>query len=374
MKAFEFDMWRGAAVLALAAAAVACSDPKRPPAPPVPVAVATAVQRNVPVEIAATGSVEPMQTVAVASQIGGTLTRVNFSEGENVQRGQVLFQIDPRPYEASLHQAEAVLARDRAQLASAQQDVQRYSQLVTKDYVTQQQYDQVKANAAALEGTVHADEAAVENARLNLQYATVRAPISGRAGALLVKPGNLVRANGQTLVTINQIDPIMVKFAVPAARLPAIRQHAGATMPVRAQPLGDSAAMASGTLSFIDNAVDSTTGTILLKARFDNRDGRLWPGEFVNVALQVYMESNVLTVPSQAVVQGQEGSYVFVVAPDLTARQQPVQVARSAGGLAIIHSGLAPGDRVVTDGQIRLTTGARVQIKAVQGADQPSAG
>ncbi len=363
-----------AGVLVGVALLAACGDPKRPPPPPVPVAVAPVSRQDVPVELTATGTVEPLQTVAVASQIGGTLRSVNFTEGQNVERGQVLFEIDPRPFVASLHQAEAVLARDRAQLESAKQDAARYAQLVTKDYVTAQQYDQIKANAAALEGTVGADQAAVENARLSLQYATIRAPISGRAGGLLVKPGNLVRANGQTLVTINQIDPILVRFAVPASRLPTIRQHAETTMQVRAQPLGDSSEVSVGTLSFIDNAVDSTTGTILLKGHFANPDGRLWPGEFVNVALQLYTDANVITVPAAAVVQGQEGTYVFVVTPELTAKQQTVQVARTAGGLAIINAGLSPGDRVVTDGQLRLTTGARVQIKAVAGGDQPNAG
>ena len=365
---------RACVLLLIATVAAACSDPKPPPPPPVPVMVATAARQDVPFELDATGSVEPMQTVAVVSQVGGTLMRVDFKEGDDVREGQVLFEIDPRPFDAALQQAEAVLERDRAQLGSAEQDVQRYSQLAAKDYVTAQQLEQTKANAAALQGTVRADQAAVEQARLNRQYATIRAPISGRAGGLLVKPGNVVKANGQTLVTINQIEPILVRFAVPAAHLPSIRQHAGGTLPVHAQPLGDSTAAASGTLSFIDNAVDSTTGTILLKGRFANADGRLWPGEFVNVALQLYVQPNALTIPSQAVVQGQEGTYVFVIQPDLTARQQNVVVARSAGGLAVINSGLTAGDKVVTDGQLRLTSGTRVQIKSATGGDQPRAG
>lgn len=357
--------------LAAAALAAACSDPKAPEPAAVPVTVARVERRAVPYEIEATGVVEPMQTVAVASQVNGILTRVAFKEGDRVRRGQVLFQVDPRTYEAALHQAEGVLAKDSAQLATAEQDVKRYAALVEKEYVTPQQYDQVRANAASLRATVSADEAAVENARLNLQYATIRAPISGRAGALLLHEGNLVRANGQPLVVINQISPILVRFAVPASHLPTIQKYRSDSLLVRAQPANASGAPAVGTLSFVDNAVDTTTGTIVLKAQFANTDGRLWPGEFVSAVLQLYVQQDAVVAPAPAVVQSQQGTYVFVVSSDGTATMRNVTVARTLGDFAVIDKGLSGGELVVTDGQLRLTTGAKVLIRGAPGSDQP---
>lgn len=357
-----------AAVLALLAAA--CGDSKAPQSSAVPVTVAKVVQRDLPYEVTATGTVEPMQTVAVASQVGGILTHVLFTEGDEVRAGQLLFQIDPRPYQAALDQARSLLARDSAQLASAEQDVQRYAALVKQDYITPQQFDQAKATAASLGATVQADRAAIENARLNLQFTTIRSPISGRAGALLVREGNLVRANGQTLVVVNQIRPILVRFAVPAADLPRIRQYASDSLPVHAQPAGGAGAPAAGTFSFLDNAVDTTTGTILLKGRFANAKAELWPGEFVNVALELYIQHGAIVVPSAAVVQSQQGNYVFTVGSDGTATMQPVTVDRTAGDLTVVAKGLAAGQTVVTDGQLRLTTGTKVQIRAAAGSDQ----
>jgi multidrug efflux system membrane fusion protein len=309
--------------------------------------------------------------VAVSSQVGGVLTRVAFNEGDVVQRGQLLFQIDPRPYEAALRQAQGTLARDRAQLANAEQDVKRYEELVKKDYVTPQQFAQTKTTAAALQATVNADQGAVESARLNLEYATIRAPITGRAGALLVKEGNVVRANGQTLVVINQIRPILVRFAVPASNLPRIQKYRSDTLPIHAQPVAGGGVTSAGTFSFLDNAVDTTTGTILLKGQFPNTDAALWPGEFVNVALQLYVQPDAVVAPAPAVVQSQQGSYVFVVNPNGTAAMRDVTVSRTIGNLAVIEKGLAPGDVVVTDGQIRLTNGTKVQIKSETGGDQP---
>lgn len=349
----------------------ACSDPKTPPPATVPVSVARVERRDVPYEIDATGTVEPMQTVAVASQIEGILTRVAFREGDEVKRGQVLFQIDPRPLEAALRQAAGVLAKDQAQLANAQADAKRYEALVQKDYVTTQQYDQVKTTAAALQATVESDKAAVETARLNLQYATIRAPITGRAGALLVREGNLVRATGQPLVVINQIRPILVRFAVPASNLPRLRKYSGNTLPVHAQPAASGGEPSAGALTFIDNAVDTTTGTILLKARFANQDGSLWPGEFVNAALQLFVQHGAIVAPARAVVQSQQGTYVFVVAPNGTASQRDVTVGRTMSDIAVIDKGLTPGELVVTDGQLRITPGGKVQIKAPPGTDQP---
>lgn len=361
---------RLAAVAVLALLAGACGDTRAPQASAVPVTVARVERRDLPYEITANGTVEPMQTVAVASQVGGILTSVAFKEGDEVRAGQVLFQIDPRSYRAALEQARSLLARDSAQLVTAQQDVERYAALVKQDYITPQQYDQARANAASLRATVDADHAAMDNAQLNLQFATIRAPISGRAGALLVRQGNLVRASGQTLVVINQIRPILVRFAVPAAELPRIRKYASDSLPVHAQPAGAVGSPAAGTFSFLDNAVDTTTGTILLKGRFGNDKAELWPGEFVNVALELFVQRGAVVVPSAAVVQSQQGDYVFTIGRDGTATMRHIRVDRTAGDLSVVASGLTPGETVVTDGQLRLTTGSKVQVRAATGSDQ----
>jgi multidrug efflux system membrane fusion protein len=320
----------------------------------VPVTVATAERRDVPMELAATGTVEPVQTVAIQPQVSGVLTRIAFREGQDVTRGQRLFQIDPRPFRAALAQALAAVARDSATAANAQQEAGRYAELAAKDYVTAQQYDQARTAAAAARATLEASRAAVEEARLNLEYATIRAPIAGRTGSLRVREGNVVRAGDQApLVTINQIRP----------NLPLIQQHRSETLPVRAAAVGGGTP-SEGTLAFVDNTVDTTTGTILLKGDFPNRDGGLWPGEFVNVRLRLYIEREALVVPSTAVVSGQQGSFVFVIQPDSTAATRPVTVAREAGALSVLAAGeVRPGDRVVTDGQLRLRQGAKVQIK-----------
>jgi multidrug efflux system membrane fusion protein len=326
--------------------------------------VAIAERRAMPFELAATGTVEPLQTVEVQAQVAGILQRVAFKEGDEVKQGQVLFQVDPRPYRAALDQALAALARDRAQAANAAEDVKRYEALVEKQYVTAQQYDQVRTTAAAAQATLAGTQAAVDQARLNLQYSTIRAPISGRTGSLLVREGNLVRANAQQpLVVINRIRPILARFAVPASNLSLIQAHLGKDIVVRAEPssAGDPS---EGKLSFVDNAVDTATGTILLKGRFPNDDGSLWPGAFVNVRLQLYIEPNALVIPAVAVVTGQQGSFVFVVQPDSSAVTRPVTVNRTAGDYAIVSGDVQPGDRVVTDGQLRLRQGSKVQIKA----------
>ena len=350
---------------------VACKDPKKTKSPAVPVAVAHVEKRDVPYEIDATGTIEPMQTVSVSAQVGGILTHIDFKEGDDVKQGQVLFQIDPRPFEAALQQARAGLAKDSAQLTTALQDEQRFAQLVQKDYVTQQQYDQAKANALSGRATVDADEAMVETARLNLEYATIRSPIAGRAGAILLKEGNLVHAGGTPLVVINQIRPIMARFAVSAVHLPRIRQYQSDTLSVVAQPASGLGAPSRGTLSFLDNAVDTTTGTIMMKARFANTDAVLWPGEFVNVALELYVEKGAIVVPTTAVVQSQSGTSVFTVDANGVAEQQPVQVERTAGDMSIIEKGLSVGQTVVTDGQLRITDGTKVQIQGSTNGDQP---
>jgi multidrug efflux system membrane fusion protein len=330
----------------------------------VPVTVAAAERRSVPFELPATGMVEPLQTVAVQAQVNGILERVAFTDGDEVTQGQVLFQLDARPYRAALEQASAILARDRAQATNAAQEAQRYQSLAEKEYVTSQQYDQVRTTAAAAQATLAGSQAAVDQARLNLQYATIRAPISGRTGSLLLRQGNLVRANtAEPLVVINRLRPILVRFSVPANNLPVIQAHLGKEMVVRAEPSGGGDP-SEGTLSFVDNAVDTATGTILLKGRFPNDDGSLWPGGFVNVRLQLYVEPDALVIPAAAVVAGQQGSFVFVIQPDSSASTKAVTVSRTAGDLAIVSGDLQPGDRVVVDGQLRLRQGSKVQIKA----------
>jgi multidrug efflux system membrane fusion protein len=362
-----------AALLGAVVVGPGCGNPPPREAPPVPISAARVERRAVPFTIEAPGTVEPLQTVAVQSQVTGVLERVNFREGDEVREGEVLFEIDPRPFRAALGQARGVLARDEAQLASAEADVQRFEALVEKEYVTPQQYQQAKASAAALRATVESDRAAVQAAQLNLQYATIRAPISGRAGSLLVRRGNLVRGgSGATLVTINQIRPILVRFSVPARHLAQIQRYRANQLTVRARPIGEGTASA-GTLSFLDNAVDTTTGTILLKATFANRDNALWPGEFVNASLELFVEPDALVVPTAAVQSGQQGAYVFVVKPDRTTEVRNVRVARTAGDVTVLEGGLEPGDQVVTEGQLRLTAGAKVEIKSPAGAGADSA-
>jgi multidrug efflux system membrane fusion protein len=309
------------------------------------------------------GTVEPFQAVTVQPQVTGQLIRVAFREGDEVARGQVLFQIDSRRFTSALAQAEAILARDQAQSTNADQELSRFTSLFEGQNITQQQYEQARANAAAAKATLAAGEAAVEQARLNLQYATIRAPIGGRTGSLLVREGNLVRADVSQLVTINQIRPILVRFAVPASHLGIIMQHRNSRdLLVEATSTGTTAAT-QGTLSFLDNAVDTTTGTILLKGSFPNRDGMLWPGGFVNVRLRLYVETSAIVVPAAAVMTGQQGTYVFIVQPDSTASMRRVTVEREAGDIAVITGEIAPGDRVVTDGQMLLRQGSRVQIR-----------
>jgi membrane fusion protein, multidrug efflux system len=347
----------------LLAGLAACKEESVPPPPPVPVTLAAVARQPVPFELVATGTVEPLQTVSVQPQVSGPIVRIAFREGQDVEKGQVLFQIDPRPFQAVLQRAEAILERDKAQEANARQEAARYAELVKQEYVTAQQYDQARTAAAAAAATLAASEAEVAEARLNLQYATIRAPISGRTGSLRVREGNLVRANEPTpLVTINRLRPILVRFAVPAANLPLIQERRGDDLVVRAEPVGGGRA-SEGALSFVDNAVDTTTGTILLKGSFPNEDGSLWPGEFVNVRLRLYVDENALTVPARAVVSGQEGSYVFVVQRDSTAATTPVQVVRQAGDVAVVSGKLEAGQQVVTDGQLRLRQGSKVQVK-----------
>ena len=367
-----------AALLVLPLLAIAgCGTPRRPERPRVPVTVAPVRQRSVAYDISAIGSVTPIQSVAVRSQVGGILMRVGFEEGDEVEAGRVLFEIDRRPYQSALNQALGTLAKDQAQLVNARMQVTRYEELSRTQMATREQFDQMTANAQALAATVGADSAAVENARLNLEFCTIRAQISGRTGSLLLREGNLVRANDASpLVVINQIRPIAVSFSVPQQYLDDIRRYsANRRLEVVIRPSDDSSASWTGTLSFINNQVDTTTGTIQLKATFANADRRLWPGEFVTVRLILNVQPDVLTIPAQAVMTGQAGTFVYVVNADRSASTHPIEVGRPVDDDVVVTGGLQAGALVVTDGQLRLVPGARVEIKGepATGAGDPQA-
>ena len=321
-----------------------------------------------PLDVNVVGTVEAFSTVAVRAQVTGELKDVNFQQGDDVQAGQVLFTLDHRPLEAALNQAEANLARDTAQAANAKVIAQRMEDLVERGVGTREQRDTARTTAAALDAVVGANRAAVENAKVQLQYATIRAPIAGRTGALMVHAGNLVRANDQLpLVVINQVSPIYVSFGVPEALLPDLRRYmAMRELEVEALPPNEEIAPATGRITFVDNQVDQTTGTIRIKATFPNSNRRLWPGQFVNVRVRLTSDPRAIVVPSVAVQAGPEGQYVYVVKDDQTVEMRPVVVARTAGAETVLKEGVKPGETVVTDGQLRLVPGSRISIKGGQ--------
>lgn len=344
-----------------------CSSKKEKPAiPPIPVTASPAVQKTIPVQISSIGNVEPYQTISVRTQITGLITKINFKEGQDVRKGHLLFEIDCRPYIEALKQSEANLARDTAQAKNAEADLQRYTALLGDQYVTRQQYDQVRTNWVALEATLKADKAVVENNSVQTQYCYVYSPIDGRTGSLKVNQGNLIKANDVEVVVINQIQPIYVNFTIPEKDLPVIKKYlAQEKLKVEALNTGDKRPE-TGFLTFIDNAVNKVTGTITLKGTFANREKRLWPGQFVNVVMTLATEPNAILVPSQAVSVGQSGQYIFVVKPDLTAEMRQVTTGATIGGEIVILKGIQEGEQVVTDGQIRLIPGAKVMIKGVE--------
>jgi len=353
-----------AVVLGSIVAVGACSKPPAQQVPPVPVKIAAAQQIAAPLTIEANGSVEPLQTVTVAAQVGGTIDSVEFREGEDVKAGQVLFRLDPRPFEAALRQAEAAQARDEATADNAKRDADRYKSLVEKDYVTKSQADQAISAAASAAATALASRAAVDNAKLNLGYATILAPISGRTGRLLIRRGNLVRANTDALVVINQLRPILVRFPVVQHDFPALqRRYARGDVPVRVVTADSGRVDETGSLAFLDNAVDSLTGTVTAKARFANQSNGLWPGEYVRVSVELSVEPNALAIPTRAVLAAQEGNYVFVVGNDRVAKVRPISVGRAVGEFTTIDKGIALGEQVVIDGQSRLTPNALVDVK-----------
>jgi multidrug efflux system membrane fusion protein len=386
------------AAMALAALATACSDrataQKAPPAPPpVPVMVADAVERVVPLQVGAVGNVQASSTVSVKSQVPGEIREVHFTEGRDVKRGDLLFTIDPRPFEAALRQAEAALGQRQAEVAQARANVakeqaqqewtrsqeRRYSELLQKELIAREQYEQLRTNASAMEATVRAvraseensraaaaaAQAAVDNARLMLSYTRIHSPIDGRTGNLLVQRGNVVKANEDNpMVVIAQVRPIYVSFAVPEQHLAAIKRFqtsGGLKVEARVPNQG----VTTGALTFVNNTVDQNTGMIQLKATFPNQDNVLWPGQFVEATLTLASETAVM-VPSQAIQAGQQGPFVYVVQPDLRVESRKVEPGRRLERETIVTKGLKAGERVVTDGQLRLVPGAKVEIKAAK--------
>lgn len=332
--------------------------------PPVPVTAGTVVARDVPVFLNGIGTVQAYNMVAVQSRVDGQIVKVAFHEGQEIKAGAPLFQIDPRPYQAALDQALAARQKDEAQLASAEADLTRYAHLVGSGYQTRQSYDQQKGTVAALQAAIQGDAAAIENARLNLAYTDIRAPIDGRLGARLVDIGNMVRAaSNTTLITITQLKPIFVTFTLPQEDLHSVRMHQMKNpLAVEALSQNNKTRLEQGRLSLINNMVDQATGTIQMKADFANRDERLWPGEFVNVRVTVRVRRDVPTVPAQTVEAGSNDNFVYVIKPDDTVERRTVTVAATQDGIAVITKGLKPGERVVVNGQFRLTNGARVRI------------
>jgi multidrug efflux system membrane fusion protein len=333
----------------------------------VPVLVTKAESRTIPMELRVIGSVQAYSAVSIRSQVTGPITDVHFQEGQEVQAGDLLFTIDPRPYEAALIQARSALIRDEAQKVSAGLEFQRTSNLFAGKIASQQDYDTAEANFRALEGTVLVDEAAMTNALVSLGYTAIRAPIDGRTGSAIVKKGNVVKAPDDVLLSLTQVRPIYVAFSVPEQNLSAIRREsAAAALRVEAAAPGQTNTPARGELTFINNMVDTNTGTILLKGTFANADNVLWPGQFVQVTLTLSNLVHATVVPSQAVQSGQNGEFLFVVKPDMTVEAHPVVIGISDNGFTVITTGVQADEIVVTDGQLRLVPGAKVEIKTPQ--------
>ena len=331
--------------------------------PAIPVVVVPVVAKTVPLRVEAIGNVEPFATVAIKARVDGQIVKVFFADGQEVAAGQPLFQLDPRPFQASLQQAEAALLRDKAQLDRARTQQQRYQDLLQKNFISPDAYAQFVTNADTAAAAVRSSEAALENARLQLEYATIRSPISGRTGKILIQLGNLVKANDTpSLVVINQVAPVYLSFAVPEQYLGAIRKYmAIGKLPVEAR-LQEANSSASGELAFIDNTVDAVTGTVKLRAVFQNQDRVLWPGQFVTASVTLREQQDAIVVPSQAVQTGPKGQFVFVITPGLLAEVREVAVERVEGVQSIIARGLKPGESVVTNGQSRLVSGAKVSL------------
>ena len=331
----------------------------------VPVAVVAAVQQSVPVRLQAIGNVEAFSTVAVKARVDGEIVALNFKEGQEVRRGAVLFRIDPRPYEAALKQAEANALRDAAARDQARSQERRYQELLEKNFVSKEAYAQIATNAQVAESVAKASQAALENARLNLDYCTIASPIDGYPGKVLLQVGNLVKANDvNSLLVINQVRPVYVNFAIPEQTLATLRIYMSAgSLPVEVTLSSEPKTLAAGRLVFVDNAVDPSTGTIRLRGLFDNKNAALWPGQFVNVSVRLYEQGDAILIPARALQTGPNGQYVYVVKEDMTAELRRVRVERNEGELAVVN-GIAKDERVVTRGALRLAPGAQVEIRS----------
>jgi membrane fusion protein, multidrug efflux system len=334
--------------------------------PVIPVAATVAEQKDVPVYVRGIGTVQAFKAVSIKTRVDGQIVKIAFEEGQDVKQGDPLFQIDPRPFQALLEQAQAAKQRDEAQLAGAKLDLERYGKLIGSGFQSRQSYDQQQATVDSLKGSLASDQAQIDTAQLNLAYADIRAPIDGRTGQRLVDLGNLVQmAQGTTLVTITQIKPIFVNFTVPQDATDEIRRNQQtAALDVIAYASDDKTELARGKVTLIDNQIDPATGTLRLKATFDNANERLWPGQFVNARLQLSVRSKSVTVPQRGVMQGATGNYVFIVKPDNTVERRDITVGATQDGFTVITKGLQTGETIVSDGQYRLVNGSRIKVDA----------
>jgi len=363
-------------LLVATAALSSCSKEQAAPAPrpAVPVIVQPVLKKAMPVEVAAVGNVEAYSTVAIKAQVSGQLMAVHFNEGDFVRKGQLLVTIDPRPYEAAVAQAKAALARDHALAVNNRVQAKRYEKLLVEGIMPASQVEALTSAADSSDAVVSADEAAIKTAELNVEYSTIYSPIDGRTGALMLKPGNLVKVADVPIVIINQVNPIFVNFAVPQQFWPDIKKYmAQGVLHVKATVPKDTDAAEDGVISFVDNSVDPTTGTIHLRATFNNSQNRLWPGLFVNIVLTLSQQRDALVIPAQAILQGDRGAFVYVVKPEKRVEARAVVTDRTIDGETVIEKGLAPGETVVTDGQTRLEPNARVEIKTAATSEGDSA-
>jgi multidrug efflux system membrane fusion protein len=344
--------------------------------PPVPVKVAQALQKDVPVQVKAIGNIEAYTTVAIKSQVNGQIAQIHFAEGQDVDKGALLISIDPEPFQATLNQFEAALAKDQAQAKFAREQAQRYAVLLKEGIVTRDQYELLLSNAESLAAAVVADRAAIKNARIQLGYCSIRSPISGRTGIIALHPGNLVKANDLAIVTINQLSPIYASISLPEKRLAEIkRAMAGKELKIEAAIPNEPGVTEAGSISFLDNTVNPATGTIKLKGVFANKSRKLWPGQFTDVLITFGSRKNAVVVPTHAIQTSQQGEFVYVVKPDNTVEMRQITSAAATGAETVVEKGLAAGETVVTDGQLRLTPGAIVESKEKQAAaKQPVVG
>jgi len=357
-----------ARVLILSVLVAGCASNARPRNARLPVKVAQAELRSVPLALTATGTIEAIQNADVGSQVGGVVTRIAFAEGQQVSAGQVLIELDPRPFRNALEQAQATLARDRAQAENARREAERARQLLEQNLLSRSEHDQKITNSDAFAATVRADSAQVASARLELQYATIRAPVGGQTGRLMVHVGDLVRAGtSEPLVTVVQVRPVRVRFNIPVGDVPLVQRYRDRGPRVRVRVPGADSTAHEGALVFVDNTVDAASGTLLLKGELPNRNGSLVPGQFVEVQLVLEEQKGRVTVPASAVSRGQEGPFAYVLEADSTVKPRPLVLERVVDDVAVISSGLAAGETVVTDGQLRLSPGVRVAVRRGEG-------